>query len=151
MTKRYLKIPILPILVLSILLSSRALIYAGSINITVTNVKTSSGVIRIALYDKKESFPKEGKEYKTANVLTNLPETKYTFYNISKGWYAIALYHDINNDGICNRNIINIPIEPFGFSKNVKVKLSAPKFDDCSFYVDDDVSLFIELHSKIKN
>ena len=127
---------------------SISLAYAGRITVTVKNIKTITGVIRVALYNKKEDFPKKGREYKTKDVPVKAKKVIYTFKDIPEGWYAIALYHDINNDNTCNKNFFGIPVEPFGFSNNIKVKFSAPKFDKCSFFVNGNVKLSIELYKK---
>ncbi|RLA89734.1 MAG: hypothetical protein DRG20_04285 [Deltaproteobacteria bacterium] len=62
----------------------------------------------------------------------------FTFKDIAQGWYAIALYHDINNNVKCNRKILGISVEPFGFPRNFKVKLSATSFNDRSFNLNDN-------------
>jgi len=146
--KTKLKILALIAIISLVIIYGKSSSYADSITVTLTNIKILKGVIRIALYNKKENFPKEGKEYKTAVVPANSYKIRYKFLDIPDGWYAIALYHDINNDGKCNKNLIGIPIEPFGFSNNIKVKFSAPKFNKCSFYVKKDVCLTIILYKK---
>ncbi|WP_246844079.1 DUF2141 domain-containing protein [Hydrocoleum sp. CS-953] len=46
------------------------------------------------------------------------------------GSYAVAAFHDFNDDGIFNLNGIGIPKEGFGFSKNPKIFTGPPKFRD---------------------
>ena len=50
------------------------------------------------------------------------------------GVYAIAVYHDENNNGQFDR-LFAIPLEKYGFSNNAKVFLGPPTFKEASFQV----------------
>ncbi|WP_394347742.1 DUF2141 domain-containing protein [Mangrovivirga cuniculi] len=56
-------------------------------------------------------------------------------FSLPPGEYAVATYHDIDKNGKMNKNIIGIPKEPYGFSNNFTLKISAPKFKDCKFEI----------------
>lgn len=47
-------------------------------------------------------------------------------------WAAMA-WHDANGNGQVDRNMIGMPRELIGFSNDVRVKMSAPKFADAAF------------------
>jgi len=64
---------------------------------------------------------------------------------VPAGEYAIALYHDENNNGKCDRNFFGIPKEGFAFSNNVKPFLSAPSFKSCKFSVPQRKKISITL------
>ncbi|MEO5910876.1 MAG: DUF2141 domain-containing protein, partial [Pelobium sp.] len=68
-----------------------------------------------------------------------------TIKDLKKGDYAVALYHDLNSDKICNLSFLGIPKEMYGFSNNVKPKLSAPAFSDCKFSVNSNSTISINL------
>ena len=70
---------------------------------------------------------------------------KVTIDDLPNGEYAIALYHDVNADGICNLNLISIPKEPYGFSNNVKPVFSAPTFESTKFALNSDKTIQIDL------
>ena len=73
------------------------------------------------------------------------PSTTFTLNNIPQGDYAIALFHDRNSDGKCNRNLLGIPTEGYGFSNNVLPILRTPSFDKTKFKVDTKVSISISM------
>jgi len=107
-------------------------------NLIFTNVKNANAKIHLGFYKKGEDFPVEGK----AGIIRVFAPGKtgtvtITWNDIPPGEYAIALYQDINGDGKLNKNFIGYPKEPFGFSRNFKPKLSAPKFEDCNFLLDE--------------
>jgi uncharacterized protein (DUF2141 family) len=105
----------------------------------------SYGIIRIGIYDKKENFPKIGKEFKKLAIKVEGKEFKYTVRDLPTGNYAIAIYHDSNSDGTCNANIIGVPTESYGFSNNIKPFLSAPSFQDTKFSHVKSSSIYIHL------
>lgn len=115
------------------------------LTITITNIEVVEGNIRIGVFNTNDTFLKKGysfKEYKTA-----VKDSTQTIVidDLPKGEYAFILYHDKNSDGKMNRKLIGIPKEPYGFSNNVRPKLSHPTFEECKFVLDDKLELEIKL------
>ena len=55
------------------------------------------------------------------------------FEGLAAGEYAVAMYHDENNDTQFNKGIFGIPKEGYGVSNNVVHKLRAPNFEEARF------------------
>lgn len=51
------------------------------------------------------------------------------------GPYAIAFYHDADDDGEMDRGVFGVPTEGYGFSRNVGGGLSAPSFREAAIEV----------------
>ncbi|MBK6731415.1 MAG: DUF2141 domain-containing protein [Bacteroidetes bacterium] len=117
----------------------------GDINVTVTNLKNTDGYIFIGLFNKADDFPIDGKQYRKDYVKVSSKTFTYTFKNIPAGDYAIAVYHDENADHKCNRNMMGIPTERYGFSNNIKPVLSAPSFSKVKFNLVSSVDISIRL------
>ncbi|MBY5957796.1 DUF2141 domain-containing protein [Membranicola marinus] len=117
----------------------------SSIDLTIQNIKTGAGSIKIALYNAPTDFPKQTKAYKVGEVSAQKPQVSYSFENIPAGDYAIALYHDVNADDELNFKMFFIPKEPYGFSNNFVPKFSKPGFDDAKFQVKNDTEINIKL------
>jgi len=115
------------------------------LNITITNIRGKDGDIVIGLYNNKESFPLDNKQYKLFSTNTAGFQGVYTIRSLPGGEYAVALFHDRNSDKICNTNFLGIPKEGYAFSKNFRPKLSAPKFEDCKFELRCDSAITIKL------
>lgn len=107
-----------------------------SITVKVVGIQNKDGVIEIGLYNTPSKFPTPGKTFKKGRPSISGKEVTYTFENLAKGDYALAIYHDENNDKVCNRNFFGIPTEAYAFSNNYRPILSIPKFSSCSFSVD---------------
>ncbi|NRA13315.1 MAG: DUF2141 domain-containing protein [Crocinitomicaceae bacterium] len=58
-------------------------------------------------------------------------------------YFGFCIYHDQNDDGKCNKNLIGIPIEPYAFSNNFRPRFSKPKFSDGSFYAKEAKTITI--------
>ena len=117
------------------------------LTIKVENIEELKGDIRIGIFNSNEKFLKQGhsfNEYKIA--VTDTTET-IIIDDLPKGEYAFIMYHDKNDDGKMNRNLIGIPKEPFGFSNNVRPKFSKPTFEECKFILEEDLVLHIRLGS----
>ena len=69
----------------------------------------------------------------------------YTFKNIPHDTYALAVFHDENNNGVLDKNALGIPIEPYGFSRNARARFSATPFEDAQFELKGKQSIDISI------
>ncbi|MFU8842538.1 MAG: DUF2141 domain-containing protein [Bacteroidales bacterium] len=116
-----------------------------SLMITIPNVSNDQGLIQIGLFNEKEHFPKEGKEFLIVIRKAESPVFVHTIEGLQPGDYAIALMHDENADGVCNLNFFGIPKEGYGFSNNVKPRLSSPSFESARISLTVDQEIIINL------
>lgn len=116
-----------------------------TLTVQVSNIKEKKGKMIISIFNNLDDYLKEGKEYCKKIILVKDSLIRYTFKKIPKGEYAVALFHDINEDGKCNKSLIGIPQEGFGFSKNKKPFLRAPSFEEVKIDLNQDKSIIINL------
>ena len=115
------------------------------LTVEVTDLENNDGVLQYGLYNNSDKFPIVGETLKMVRVKTSSASTTYTFKNLPKGNYAVAIYQDENNNDNCDKNFLGVPIEPYAFSNDVRPKLSAPSFKDCSFMLDKSKTVKIKL------
>ncbi|MCX2743489.1 DUF2141 domain-containing protein [Mangrovivirga sp. M17] len=108
-----------------------------NLQIEINNIKTFEGEIKVSVYTRENDFLSLKDIFKYKIFPPSQPIEVISF-SLPPGEYAIAAYHDIDNDGKMKRNILGIPKEPYGFSNNFKLKFSAPKFEDCKFEIKPD-------------
>lgn len=113
------------------------------LTITVTNIQNAKGKISFGLFRKQDSFPIKGKQYKGVLIETTKSKTKYTFQNLEKDGYAVAVYHDENNNGILDKNLVGAPTEAYGFSRNARAMFSAPSFEEAKIDLKENKSIEI--------
>ncbi len=63
-----------------------------------------------------------------------------TIDEVPPGLYAAQAFHDENDDGLLNRNILGLPKEAMGFSRDAPMRLGPPRFADAAFEVGDDTT-----------
>lgn len=118
----------------------------GSLSVIVEGISSATGKIMMAVFKDADGFPSEPQK---AFQLQQLPATKgnhvINLNGLPNGKYALALYHDQNNDNQLNTNIFGAPKEGYGFSNNVKPVFSAPGFGEASFVVDGKKQIKISM------
>lgn len=125
------------------MLMSMVAVGQNTIEIKVLNVPSTEGKISVALYDKEDSFLKFDGVFASASSGANKGETHVVLNDIPEGVYAIALFHDKNDNDKLDTNWMGIPKEKVAFSK-AKMKLfGPPSFEDCSFELKKDFSIGI--------
>ena len=69
----------------------------------------------------------------------------YTFKEIPKGEYAVAVFHDKNSNEKMDVNFLGIPKEAYGCSNNAKGFMGPPKYEDAKFLLTANRILRIEI------
>ena len=103
------------------------------LTIIVDHLKSPDAPVVVGVYGPDNKFldPKDQlKEYHFKPVNGKL-EVKVT--DLNYGDFAMAIYQDLNRDGMINKNPIGIPKEPYAFSNNYKPVVKAPSFENCKF------------------
>lgn len=120
--------------------------YSESLTIEIAEIKEKKGQILIGLYNNTDNFPLISKNYKGIFIQATAYSIRYTFSDIPKGSYAIAVIHDENNNNELDKNIIGIPTEGYGFSNNPTIIMNAPSFEEAKFYLNKEMTVKIKLN-----
>jgi uncharacterized protein (DUF2141 family) len=56
-----------------------------------------------------------------------------TLEGVPPGRYAVMVHHDVNADGVINRDRLGRPTEGIGFSRDAPMLFGPPRFKDASF------------------
>ncbi len=123
---------VLPVM-LSISMSSPNNTSAGSLIIEVDNIRTSGGMVWIGLYNSQENYLIKEKAIVEGQTVDHTGKVFIKVPNLSFGNYALALFHDINNNGELDRNFLGIPSEPYAFSQVPITKWRLPRFEEVRF------------------
>lgn len=108
--------------------------YAANLYITITNIKNTNGNIRVGLSNSASDFPNN--EYTGKSVEIKSDTVDIEFAGLPSGTYAIAAYHDENNNKKLDKNLFGIPREGYCFSNNEKGKSGPAKFNQAKFSLD---------------
>lgn len=96
--------------------------------VKVSGIKSNEGAIQIAIFNSGASFPDQKPFKAYTHSLKKSEIVEVVFENIPFGEYAVAVYHDKNENNELDTNFVGIPKEPYGFSNDHNPKLSAPDY-----------------------
>ena len=107
---------------------------AGEIVVEVGELHSNDGKVACALFTPEHAatFPGTEAAKQTMVPITDLKAT-CRFTDLKKGFYAIAVFHDENDNGKLDTNFLGIPIEGSGASNNAQGWMGPPKFVDARF------------------
>lgn len=111
---------------------------AHSVTIKVVDLRSHEGVVRACMTTRADIFPKCRNDPKAhRKVVPAASAATITFTGVPPGDYAIALLHDENGNGKADRALGMMPREGFGFSRDAKVRMAPPRFEDAVFHHED--------------
>jgi uncharacterized protein (DUF2141 family) len=106
----------------------------GKLVVNITNIRESKGAVHIALYDDPVTFmQEEGICAGKVILLTTMAPVQWTFTGLAYRRYALAVFHDANNNGVLDKNMLGIPKEPYAFAVQEPSKWRDPTFEEISF------------------
>lgn len=116
-----------------------------SLTVKVTGIENYNGEIELALYKDPKKFAKVGQTYRLVRIKPDNSTLTHEFKNLDQGKYAICLFHDENNNKVCDKNFLGIPTEAYAFSNNIRPRFSVPTFEECSTYLDKNKTISIKI------
>lgn len=107
-----------------------------SILVTVNNIKDERGSITIELYDDApEHFLRGFFKLDRVRVPAVKGEVTACVPVPKAGGYALAVFHDRNDNTKFDKTWIGLPSEPYGTSNNPRFEMRAPRLDEALFQV----------------
>jgi len=118
------------------ILSTALLLAAGSALASTVEVRvsgvTAKGKVNVAVCDRAR-FLKQCAY--SASVPAQAGETTVTVKDVPPGTWAVLAYQDDNGNNELDRNLIGIPKEAYGFSRDARGKFGPPSFEDAAIEV----------------
>lgn len=111
-----------------------ALAWGGNVEVRVAGVTANKGKVSVAVCDK-EHFLKQCAY--SASAPAQAGETTVVVKGVPPGTWAVLAYHDENDNGQLDRNLIGIPKERYGFSRDARSKFGPPNFEDAVIELGD--------------
>lgn len=125
------------------LLMASTLAQAASIEVRVSAVGPK-GKVNVAVCDR-ERFLKECAY--SASVAATPGTTTVTIPNVPPGTWAVLAYQDENGNGKLDRNLLGIPSENYGFSRDAAGRFGPPTFEQAAIEVGEETAVApIRLH-----
>jgi uncharacterized protein (DUF2141 family) len=120
---------------LGFLLALVGQVQAARVVVTIQGIRSDSGYVFVALFNKPEGFPDGNYSSQHTKVKAAVAGLTVVFDNIGAGAYAAGAYHDENNNGRLDTNFLGYPTEGYALSNGIRAVLTRPRFADAAFPV----------------
>ena len=103
----------------------------ASIEVELTSLRNTRGMVHLCLTRSKQHFPNCERDPAAVKQTIATSLKKARFADLPAGLYALSVIHDEN----ANRKLdtfVGIPKEGFGFSRNPVIRFGPPRFDTVS-------------------
>lgn len=112
---------------------------AADLAVTAVNVRSGDGVVRFCLAGEAEragfpdclNVPRE----RRLTVPARAGAVTATFHGVPPGLWAVSVYHDANDNGTLDKNLLGIPREGAGASRDPRNRLGPPSFDQAEMRI----------------
>ena len=110
---------------------------AASVAGQLTGLHSGRGTCYLALFASPDGFPRHpDKAVRTLHLPVRDKVCAFAFDNLPPGTYALAVYHDENDNNRLDTNFLGLPTERFGFSNNARrMMFFPPSFEAARFVV----------------
>jgi uncharacterized protein (DUF2141 family) len=131
------------ILLLSLGISTAA--FAGNrgetLKVAVRGFENTAGLINVALFTGEKDFGNRDRMFRGVRIKPKGDESLAVFSELPAGDYAIAVFHDENENGKLDKNLVGIPKEAYGFSNDARGVFGPPSFSDAKVVLTNGASL----------
>jgi uncharacterized protein (DUF2141 family) len=103
---------------------------ANTISVPINGLRNSKGAVRCGLFNSANGFPKPGQQVLAATTPIANQKATCVFTTIPPGTYAVVVFHAENNETGITTNMLGIPKQGYGFSRNPSTLTGAPAFAD---------------------
>lgn len=101
-----------------------------TLQVPISTLRSGRGDVFVAVYERGSwLIPGRFKRYRTAPAAAGTVQV--TIPDLPPGQYALAVFHDENDNGRVDTNWAGLPVEGFGFSRVTPLRV--PSFDETSF------------------
>jgi uncharacterized protein (DUF2141 family) len=131
--------------------------YAGDLRVVVEGIASSAGTIIAGIYDNRDSYDRavaesskvevnDGKRLIGVTLRPRGESQTIVFPDLRPGSYAVALFHDENDNGRLDKDGLGFPTEAYAMSNNARGFLRPPAFKDVTVQIGErDETIRIKL------
>jgi uncharacterized protein (DUF2141 family) len=101
---------------------------AGELTVTITDIRNDTGSVLAAVYDSEANFLKPPLARVSVKFKAAPGTVTFALPNLPPGKYAVAAFHDENENGKLDRNSLGAPTEGYGFSNDARGAGGPPSF-----------------------
>ena len=105
----------------------------ATLTVEIGGLESDEGSVAVALFDSSESFDQRTDAVASQTVAPRDGLATWSVADLPAGMYAVAVFHDLNDNGELDRTTLGPPAEPYGFSNDARGTFGPPRFDKAAF------------------
>ena len=116
------------------------------LTVQVQNIEIPEGTLFLGLFDSTVDYDNDkSKTGFFTQTLVKGHTANIVYEGLPSGWYAIKVYHDVNDNKTLDKNFMGFPKEQYGFSNNAMGTLGPPSFEESQFEIKEDTTHLVIL------
>lgn len=105
----------------------------GTLRLEVSGVRNDKGHVLVALYRPEDGFSEtKATAFRKVNVEAKSGTVVIELSGLPPGQYALAVFHDENDNNQIDTGFLGLPVEGFCFSNDARGLFGPPKFKDAA-------------------
>lgn len=111
-------------------------------NINFSAQQKNNGKLYVQLFDSEEGY-KRGNAAAASVVRPKGTTAVISFNDLQAGEYALRFFHDQNNNGKMETNLMGLPTEGYGFSNNARPNFGPVSYEQIKFTLGENQRLVV--------
>ncbi len=117
---------------------------AADIELKVENITELNGTLLWSIYDNESDYNNDAQPLLAGRSRVTAASIRLTLHDLPDGEYAVKLFHDANDNGEMDSNLLGLPQEGYGFSNNAG-SFGPASYADAKVIVDSNTKILITL------
>lgn len=112
---------------------------AADLAIEVRGIRSGDGRLYVAVYapETKATFPDAAGTIAAVQQSAQVGALRFILHDLPPGRYAVNAFHDENDNGELDTNLVGIPSEGYGFANDPDSSFGPPDFEAAAVNVGD--------------
>lgn len=100
-----------------------------TVTVRVSGLGSRSAAVMVAVFLDAAGFPDVSAADSTTETIGNGDAAQCELKLPLSGTAAVAAFQDLDGNGVLTKNVLGLPMEPYGFSRNARATFGPPEFE----------------------
>ncbi|MGB3799951.1 MAG: DUF2141 domain-containing protein [Lewinella sp.] len=106
----------------------------ATLELRIENIASHQGTIWVGIYESEDDFLNRERARLIHRSVRHMGSTQVLIDGLTiNKRYAVAVFHDVNDNGDLDTNWLGLPAEPYALSRPLQSWFRAPRFEEMSF------------------
>ena len=114
-------------------------VLAAELAVEIREIRSADGRLLVAVHgpETKATFPSGTATVAAVRQRAHAGTLRFVLQDLPPGRYAVNAFHDENDNGDLDTNLVGIPSEGYGFANDPDSSFGPPRFDAAAIDVGD--------------